>query len=358
MKTSFLIVFICILSACNQEDHKTETFRNPVDFESAEVYFELMEQLEMSDSISHEDWEYFVSLKGNKLYIQENNIPESIVTKIRSEMNLCYIPANDKILDSTLSKDIRLQIRNRYQSFKTEYRAHMQWLKKNTSVLQDSALQLAKQYLPNRMHQLDSFPPIYFHALWDGSANSEGIFVDIILQYDFDQKRLGSFIAHELHHIMLQSALNLDQVNEKDKGLLWAILSSSTEGLADMVDKSSLVYEGSNWWLNEQYMALLNYADESILQLNDYIEKAATGKSFSEAEYREVLFNSVGHIPGQFMAETIQDHGKLNLIIEEAQNPFVFFYVYNEIAVAYEDIPQFSETSIQYLKQLEHIYIK
>ncbi|MEM6894644.1 MAG: DUF5700 domain-containing putative Zn-dependent protease [Bacteroidota bacterium] len=357
MKKLFTIGFCLLLCGCNTNTDKKQMHRNPIDFESVDAYYDLLEKLENEESITDTQWDDFINLKGNKLYIEENNIPTDVINLIRDEMTICYDPKNDSILSSKLSNDIRFQIRKRYQTNKDAYTEHIQWLKKNTRTLQDSALRFAKEYLPEKMHQLDTFPNIFFHGLWDGSANNKGIFVDIILQYDFDKRRLGSFIAHELHHFMMKSDIDLLNVEAVDKGILWAIISIQTEGVADMVDKSSIVYEHSDWWLNDQYMAFLNYAEPVIVELNQYMIDESNSVAHSESEYRQVLQNSVGHLPGQYMAEKIKQNGRLQEVIDEIHNPFTFFFIYNEIAVQKGKIPYFSKAAIDYLKVLEQKYI-
>jgi len=208
------------------------------------------------------------------------------------------------------------------------------------------------------MHPVDTFPKVYFHALWDGSASSKGVFVDIILAYDFDQKRWGSFIAHELHHYMRGSLLEGVEIDSIDQGAIWAIESIFNEGFADMVDKSALIFEGSDWWLNEQYMALLNYAGAIMTSLNTQFQEELAGKHHTEDEYREVLAHSVGHIPGQYMAQTIKDAGRLPEIIQKADDPFAFFLIYQEIASAKKDeSPILDAESLIYLKKLRSKYV-
>ncbi|MEO1033653.1 MAG: DUF5700 domain-containing putative Zn-dependent protease [Bacteroidota bacterium] len=356
-KVLYVLIAITIFSCNSNQKKEQNPVYSSIDFESVDAYFELLEQLENGKAISDKQWDTFLTLKGNQLYIDENNISSATLKLIRHEMEQSYIPENDSLLKANIGSNIRLQIRKRYQDYKHEYLKHISWLKENSEILQDSAVTLAKTYLPKSMHRLDTVPNIYIHGLWDGSASDKGIFVDIILQYDFDKRRLGSFIAHELHHFMMKSKINTEHLDKHDKGLMWAVQSIQTEAIADLVDKSTIVFKGSDWWLNTQYMALLNYAPDVIGTLNQYLEDEAQGVHHTEDAYRTALANSVGHIPGQFMAEAIKRHGLLNEVISDLENPFSFFYSYNQIANADEALPSFSENAIAFLQSLEAKYI-
>ena len=103
-------------------------------------------------------------------------------------------------------------------------------------------------------------------------------------------------------------------------------------------------------------MYLLNYAEDVITEFDLKIQEEAKGTHHSQTKYREVLANSVGHIPGQYMAEKIYEHGRLNDVIEHVDNPFMYFIIYNEIAEANPDILSFSKASIDYIKQLNEVY--
>ena len=68
----------------------------------------------------------------------------------------------------------------------------------------------------------------------------------------------------------------------------------------------------------------------------------------------DTLIKNAGQMPGRVMAKAIQQYGKLNALIPVIENPFNFFYSYNDAAKASGGtLPVFSVASIDYLKQLE-----
>lgn len=351
-----LILFAIIIACHPIKEINNVEYEAEFNLESAKQYFELVENLKSGESISEKEWDQFINLKGNRLYISENGISKKSINSIKERIELVYNPANDSLLKSKLSDDLSLQIRKRYLDEERVYKAYLTEIENNKASYTKGVLNLTRKFLPKRMHALDTFPDLYIHALWDGSASTKGIFVDIILLYDFDQKQKGSFISHELHHFMRESIISEEELDQKDKALVLAIESTFNEGLADMVDKSSLVYEGSDWWLNEQYMVLLNYAGDAIKEFNLKIEDEANGINYSDEEYREVLMHSVGHIPGQYMAQQIKDKGRLHEIVENADNPFLFFILYNEIASSDPAMIGFSNQSIEHIQHLNKKY--
>lgn len=357
MKNSIIVLLVAsIITSCgvNKKIYNTE-----FDFQSAVAYFELVADIKKGNPISDTNWQNFLSLEGNAKYIKTNNIPKRVTNTIRNTIQTVYHPDSSQVLSQNIDKDLLLEIRNRYKVNEQSYKTHLDWMQRNSFGLQDNIIALARAYLPERMHKLDSFPKIFVHALWESSASDNELFLDILVSYDFDKKRMGSMAAHELHHFMRTRILNSvkKEVDSTDSGMIWALENILNEGIADLIDKTPMVYEGSDWWLNEYYLPILTNAPKIIDSLNTYIEREASGIHFSEFEYRQLFLNSVGHIPGFYMAKKIKDNGKLNELIENADNPFYFILLYNEASkLDNEDLGILSDDSIAYIKYLQRKY--
>lgn len=259
------------------------------------------------------------------------------------------------------SEDFSYKGRYLYKKEEKQYREHLTFLKNNQLALRDSIKVLAKMFIKSDQHINDTFPKIYYHALdFDGSANDKGIFISIINAYSYNKQRLGSFEAHELHHLQRNSLLDNVKIQEKDKGLIWAIKVVFNEGLADMVDKEVMLNERSNWWIKKY---LIDYYEvngaEVIVEFNEYIQDEINAKHHTEKEYRDLLLGSVGHLPGYLMAKTIKEQGKLNDVIRSSDNPFVFFKIYNSSAKASDKkLPLYQKEVMDYIGELEEAYIK
>jgi len=264
-------------------------------------------------------------------------------------------------LNEKRSEDIVYLSRVRYKKEENNFKEHMKWLQNNQEELKDSIISRTKLFLPKQQKLRDTFPQVYYHALdFDASANTKGIFISIMSAYDNNKKRLGNFEAHELHHLYRRSILEEKDIQEKDKGIIWAIEAALDEGIADMVDKDVMLSKESDWWLKGY---LVKHYEENgkkaLLELNNYILDEIENNHHSEDEYREIYYGSVGHLPGYYMAKSIKEDGRLDELIETSDNPFKFCILYNEAAKNSKgELPVFNEEAINYIKQLMDKYQK
>jgi len=94
-----------------------------------------------------------------------------------------------------------------------------------------------------------------------------------------------------------------------------------------------------------------------VINLNKHLVEAANGIIQDSELYNSIYLNSDGHTPGYFMAKAIKDNGRLEEIIEYADNPFVFFLTYQEVALSDKNLPVFDDVVIDYLTQLKIKYL-
>jgi len=73
--------------------------------------------------------------------------------------------------------------------------------------------------------------------------------------------------------------------------------------------------------------------------------------------YDALYLSYDGHIPGFFMAKAIKDNGRLGTIIENVDNPFIFFLTYQEVALIDKQLPVFDDEVTSFLKKLNTKYL-
>lgn len=136
------------------------------------------------------------------------------------------------------------------------------------------------------------------------------------------------------------------------------INSIAQEGIADLIDKDILLQPGSP--LRDIVLASitdeLSKSIDMIKKLDTALKNAKqTGSlSINFDAINDVFIKNAGHMPGRVMGKAIQQYGKLSGLLPNIQNPFNFFYAYNEAAkLSGGALPLFSNESIDYLKQVE-----
>lgn len=354
MKTSIIIILFITLYSCNNSRNviKNTNF----DYSGVESYFRLIDSISVNGSFTESEWNDFLKVEGNRLYIEENNIPDDYLVKIKDNIIKVYISRN---FDD--GEDIFYQIRDSYRKNDLIFREHLKYLKNNEQTKSDSMIARTIKFLPDNKLLNDSLPKIYYHALdHDGSANGKGIFISIMAAHQNDTRRLSNFESHEYFHIQRPNILENVKIDSLDQGIIWALNAVLNEGLADMVDKDVMLSDNSDWWLKEMVNDFyVGSSKEVISDFNNMIIDETIGKHHSENDYRKVLLGSVGHVPGYRMAKLIADKGKLQEVIDNAGNPFFFFILYNNVASEYpEKYPVYDIVSINYIKELAKKYGK
>jgi len=216
-----------------------------------------------------------------------------------------------------------------------------------------------KIFLPKDLEINKAMPTIYYHALGDdGEAMlNNRIFISISASSESSILRLASLEAHELHHNLRPNLSYKVEIEENDKVVYAALQLALNEGLADMVDKDLLLADTSIW-RKKAYIQPIYLKDGKrvVRKLNEYLAAAAKGEMQDWKLYESLYAGFRGHIPGYFMAKSIKDNGRLSEIIEHADNPFVFFLTYQEVALTDKNLPVFNEAVIDYLKKLKEKY--
>ena len=105
-----------------------------LNFEAVEAYSNLIEKLKKDNTISSIDWEAFLEVKGNKLYLSENNISTDYSDKLKETIVEVYTSADS--INSVKSQDLFYKSRDLYRTNDSLYLNHMRWLKNQKRILQ------------------------------------------------------------------------------------------------------------------------------------------------------------------------------------------------------------------------------
>lgn len=345
----FFITFVGFHSATAQTN-----------FESVNKFWHIVDKLQARQNPSATEWDDLFNTSGYSLYISQNGVDSSTLQLFKSNVvKACQV---DSLSNAELADNRWLSHLKRTINLKNELKKHQHWLQSIAYV--DSMKAGAHTYLPNRIKNTSYHSPtVYFIVFdYDGSANVKGIFMDLLLSFDLDKNKVGAFGAHELHHYILDLYLKdkkLPGIASTHKGLFWAIQSTSTEGIANLVDKKYVLSSQSGYQDKEWYLGMLAKAPDIITQMNKNMEALMEGRNetlSSKTHWQKVLMGN-GHFAGYFMAQTIEKAGISAELIEQVENPFYIFYLYNK-AVRHNKLkmPVFSNQSIHFLKKLEQKY--
>lgn len=211
------------------------------------------------------------------------------------------------------------------------------------------------------MHQKEPNITVYLLGIEnDAIASGDVLVFTLWAAYNQDKLKNGILAGHKMHHA-LRKPTAFQNVEERDKGILYTLNSILNEGSADMIDKKYGIVNKDNIPTEFNYEDFLVGKAESIIQKieENLIKMSRTNRQEYESEkyYRNLIKWSSGHCPGYYMADVIVRNGLKNKLLNNIQNPFAFMYLYNQAAKKDPAKPPiFTKTSITYIKVLEKRY--
>lgn len=329
-------------------------------FEAIDQFWSLVDKIKLNQTPSAADWHKLFNTPGYRLYISENGVDSLTLELFKA--NLIKAGSDAVKTKNGLKDNSWLGQLERTIKLRSELDKHAKWLQSIS--YSDSMKVAAYRYLPERIKKSNyQAPTIYFLIFdYDGSANIKGIFMNLLLSYDLDRYKTGAFAGHELHHYILdqyQKDKKQPAIAAEDQGVHWAIQVTATEGIANLVDKKYVLSSKSGYQDKEWYLETLAKAPEIITAMNKNIEALAESKKeqLTKRGYWQQLLMGNGHFPGYYMAQIIEGSGLRTELVEQVDNPFHFFYLYNKaIKKGKIEAPIFSEKVIRYLKELEKKY--
>jgi hypothetical protein len=350
-KASILLAFILLLAPAL----KAQT----INIDAALKYWELTDSLKKNKPITDEQWTAFINLEGNKTYARSVFDSASLVS-YRRALEIVYMPGNDARLQKNLKAKYWYTILiKRYKDQEDSLKTYLQQTLQSPAY-KDVMYKYVYEYLPKKdRHPVKDLKFYYNGLAMDAVSYPNGIFISLMAGVNNSKIKNGILEAHELHH-QLRSQMEFKNIKPEHEGMLYAIFSIQNEGIADMIDKvPTLAQPGdpdsiTDWLLKPAPAAI------KLLDSNLVVMARSQGASFqNEKAYRKLLHSSAGHMPGFYMASTIENNGYKKQMINTAANPFQFIYLYNKAAKKDATHPPvFSKDAIKYLESLEKLYKK
>jgi hypothetical protein len=346
-----LILFIMILLLTPALKAQT------INIDAALKYWELTDSLKKNKPITDEQWTEFINLEGNKTYARSVFDSASLVS-YRRALEIVYMPANDARLQKNLkAKYWYATLIKRYKDQEDSLKTYLQQTLQSPAY-KNVMYKYVYEYLPKKDRHPVKDLKFYYNGLgMDAVSYPNGIFMSLMACVNNSKIKNGILEAHELHH-QLRSQMEFKKMKPEHEGVLYAIFSIQNEGVADMIDKVPMLAQPgdpdgiTNW--------LLTPAPAAIKSLDSNLVVMAQSQSASfqnEKAYRKLLRSSAGHMPGFYMARIIVNNGYKKQMLNIANNPFQFIYLYNKAAKKDAMHPKtFSKKAITYLNALEKTY--
>ena len=83
IKTVFFIFFCCWVNLAMAQK---------VDLNSLDAFWKITDRLKQGDSLSRGEWESFLALEGNKVYIENQGFSEQFLESYRKTLQFVYNP--------------------------------------------------------------------------------------------------------------------------------------------------------------------------------------------------------------------------------------------------------------------------
>ncbi|NVO30436.1 DUF5700 domain-containing putative Zn-dependent protease [Hymenobacter lapidiphilus] len=330
-----------------------------VNVEAAERYWEMTDALRRDQPLTDAMWNAFVAVPANQRYIA-SVFSEKDLKSYRRAIEVIYRPSLDSLRQARLKANSWYYVLNeQYRQREPEFRAYLRETAQQPGYL-DLMYELAYEYLPARARRPVVNLQLAYVAIGnDAISEQEGIVFSLKSAVDWDKPKAGILEAHEMHH-QLRPGLDFSFADSLDRPLLYALNMTLNEGLADLIDKSVLLRspadpEGIEEWLLASAPAVLHKLD-SVMQAT----AARPTAPRPELRYYRRLYNSsTGHLPGFFMARTIERNGLRPQLLASSDDPMAFFLLYQQAARRDKTRPPtFSDASVAYLKSLQKKYVR
>jgi hypothetical protein len=324
-------------------------------------FWQVVDHLKQDQPLDDSLWNAYYTLRGNRAYMENNRGAEQ-VPEHRKYLEFVFRPslsdslqalekagakAGDDILDNLLY-----------------IKANEQQVRSYTNqvispLYLQQCIKLATQYLPNnKTKPIPKNLTIYIMAMtFDAAVQDSSMYFGITRVYEYDQYRKGAIAGHEMHHQMRVDRELQQKVSSADSAVYSAIDQINNEGCADLIDKMLLLENPGKIFRGAGTVhRLMDNAARTILTLDSCfrLNAAATNTPVTDWQFSKIMNFSSGHMPGLYMVDIIRRNGLEQQLIEHNDNPFRFFYLYNEAAGKDPGKPPvFSAATIAYLRRLE-----
>ncbi|MEO8860412.1 MAG: DUF5700 domain-containing putative Zn-dependent protease [Ginsengibacter sp.] len=356
----FLIAFTFVVN------FSLSAIAQKIDISPLDAYWKLIEPLKHGDSLSVSDWEKFLQIESNQIYVENQGFDKDYLERLRKAIQVVYMPRYDSLLQARVVA-INKDPTSYWLTYKVYvYKVYENDLKKyETQIMQrsylDSIYKNAFNWLPAQFQKKDTSVSIRFLGIENDAIAGGGLIIATLWSaYNQDKLKMGILGGHEMHHV-LRKEVEFKNVSENDRGIIYVLNNILNEGTADMIDKAYDIAHDDELPIGCRFKEFeLFQADSIVKQIDSSIIKMeqSQGKIYkTEKNYRDLLRWTSGHCPGYYMTDIIVRNGFKKELLKNIQNPFYFIYLYN--SAAKKDITKpsmFTTASINYIKLLQQKY--
>ncbi|RFP65211.1 hypothetical protein D0N36_10135 [Hymenobacter lapidiphilus] len=322
-----------------------------VNVDAAERYWEMTDALRRDQPLTDNTWNAFVAVPANRRYIA-SVFSEKDLKSYRRAIEVIYRPSLDSLRQARLKAESWYYVLNeQYRQREPEFRAYLQQTAQQPGYL-DLMYQLAYEYLPApARHPVANLQLAYVAIGNDAISEQEGLVFSLKSAIDWNKPKAGILEGHEIHH-QLRPGLDFSFADSLDQTLLYALNMSLNEGLADLIDKSVFMRSPAD---SAETRSWLLAGAPAVLQATAAWPTAPRPEL---RYYRRLSNGSNGHLPGFFMARTIERNGLRPQLLAASDDPMAFFLLYQRAARRDKTRPPtFSGASVAYLKSLQKKYV-
>lgn len=333
---------------------------NSIDFSGMEPFWQIESSLTKNLEPAPGEWNALFGAPAYQI-LMAGGFSQKIFER---QLRLAFMPSMDSVLKKALEKnDQQAEFLEHFLQIKgKEKKLKEQQVKLQKEQLIETALSMARNFLPDSFSIDNSLPPVSF-AIFENSTTRapSGIIIDLLFSMDFESY-LPYLLAHEAYHIYRDKIKNTHypDKHQPDYPMVQMLTHMETEGIADLIDKKKFflrkgLFSNCNWARSFQYY--LNEAPKTIHMLDKYFIQMATFPK-SDRKIIQDLIPMNGHPTGYFMANAIMEKMGKRTLIEQTANPFAFIRLYQRVALKdKKHYPPFSPVTMQYLHQLEQKYV-
>lgn len=356
----FFAVILLVSLSCNNQGEKAYK----LDFSGLEHFLTIAAVLENDQEPSAEQWEKLFVTPGYEV-LTESEFSRGF---FKERFRIAFMPSMADELDLALKREEELPFHMQFvhhyvraNEKRTELAQFMKELKTNAGSVMEKAAREAKNYLPPIEDQ--DYIAVSFLIFANDARGYTPLVIDMLFAIELGGL-LPVLIGHELHHYYRNKILayNPEDIDKEDKNLIWVMDQIHCEGIADQIDKKKLITseDGPLHFFSDPWDGMVDNAPEFIEIMDDLLCRMAESPQEKEElslQLRSALPMS-GHPVGYYMTNVIIERAGKKELIKKAGNPFAFFRLYNQTAMADEcDIPKFSDDAMRYITELEAKYV-
>lgn len=357
--TLLLILALFFFTSCKMNEKQSTSQKFNTD--AISMFWKVTEHLKKDRPLNDSLWNSYHNLKGNIDYMENNRSEEQFVEH-RRFLELIFRPSFADSLNQIIKRK-KYQNNDIFQNLiyiKNNEKALKQYTKTITSPnYYKDCISLSQDYLPkNKYEKIPKDLTIYIQAItYDAAVQDNNMYFGLSVVHDFDKLKKGIVAAHELHHVLRKNKSLKNVLSQKDSASYFVINQINNEGVADLIDKDLVTKFPNKTLMGPLFTEwLLGDAKNTITKIDSCLSQNAEseGKYVSKNDFTKIIAYSSGHIPGLFMVKIIKQNGFFQELIDNSDNPFNFFYLYNKAAKKDIDKPPvLGEKTIKYLHVLE-----